>query len=24
MERPTVDHQQAIKRILCYATGTLD
>jgi hypothetical protein len=24
MERPTVEHQQAIKRILCYATGTLD
>jgi hypothetical protein len=24
MERPTVEHQQAIKRILCYVAGTLD
>jgi hypothetical protein len=24
MERSTVEHQQAIKRILCYVTGTLD
>jgi hypothetical protein len=24
MERPMVEHQQAIKRILRYVTGTLD
>jgi hypothetical protein len=24
MERPTTEHQQAIKRILCYVASTLD
>jgi hypothetical protein len=24
MQRPTMEHQQAVKRIICYVTGTLD
>jgi hypothetical protein len=24
MEQPTMEHLQAVKRILCYAVGTLD
>jgi histone deacetylase 1/2 len=24
MERPTMEHQQAVKRIICYVAGTLD
>jgi hypothetical protein len=24
MQRPTTEHQQAVKRIICYIAGTLD
>jgi hypothetical protein len=24
MQRPTIEHQQAVKRIICYVAGTLD
>ena len=24
MQRPTMEHQQAVKRIICYVAGTLD